>query len=181
MPIEKTVESRYVYRGRALELRVDTIVIEGGRHTTREIVEHSPGITIVPIDNDGNVMMVRQYRKPIEKFLLELPAGGMEPGEQPADAAKRELQEEIGFFPRTLEPMGGAYLAPGYSSEYLYYFLALDLSPQKLTAEDTDEIEVVKVPLGDIPDRIASGEICDAKSIAGLLRFICLGRENSHD
>jgi ADP-ribose pyrophosphatase len=178
LPIEKTVESRNIYRGRALSLRIDAVEMADGRRTSREIVEHSPGITVVPLDGDGNVLMVRQYRKPVEQFLLELPAGGIEAGESPEEAATRELQEEIGFVPRLLEPMGGAFLAPGYSSEYLHYFLALDLAPGRLTAEDTAEIEVVKVPLNDIPARIASGEICDAKSIAGLLRFICLGRKD---
>jgi ADP-ribose pyrophosphatase len=175
LPVEKTIESRHLYQGRALTLRVDTVEMADGRHTTREIVVHNPGITVVPLDDDGCVLMVRQFRKPIEQYLLELPAGGIEPGELPADAARRELQEEIGLFPRTLETMGGAYLAPGYSSEYLHYFLARDLEPKRLTAEDTAEIEVVKIPLADIPARIDSGEICDAKSIAGLLRFICLG------
>ncbi|MEW6142849.1 MAG: NUDIX hydrolase [Chloroflexota bacterium] len=110
--------------------------------------------------------------------MLEIPAGGIDPGESPADCVRRELQEEIGYLPANIEDLGGFYAAPGYSSEYLYLFLATGLTTSRLEAEDTDEIEVVRKPLSQVPDLIASGEIQDAKSIAGLLRFICLGRKD---
>ena len=172
--MEETLSSEYIYKGRAINLRIDTVKMLRGRNTTREIIEHSDCIAVVVLDNEENVIMVRQYRKPVEKTLLEIPAGGIDTGEQPIDAVKRELQEEIGFIPQKIEELGGFYNAPGYGTEYLYLYLATQLKPSRLNAEDTETIEVVKVPLARIPELIASGEICDAKSIAGLLRVIYL-------
>jgi ADP-ribose pyrophosphatase len=169
---EKTISSQRIYEGRAVNLRVDTIEKSGNETTTREIVEHADCIAVVPMDNDDNVIMVRQYRKAVEKTLLEIPAGGIEPGEKPEDAVRRELQEEIGYIPGMTELLGGFYSSPGYCTEYLYVYLATRLEPGRLTAEDTDEIEVERVPLTRIPSLIRSGEICDSKSIAGLLMVI---------
>jgi ADP-ribose pyrophosphatase len=170
---EKTLSTERIFRGRAVGLRVDTVQKPNGKTTTREIVEHSDCITVVPLDNEDRVLLVRQFRKPVEKELLEIPAGGIEAGETPADAVRRELQEETGFYPNKLEDLGGFYASPGYSTEYLYLFLATDLVPRRLEAEDTDEIEVARVPVKDIPNLIESGQICDAKSVAALLRFLC--------
>ena len=172
MKYEKTLSTERIFRGRAVGLRVDTVEKPSGKTTTREIIEHSDCITVVPVDNEDRVLLVRQFRKPVEKELLEIPAGGIEAGETPADAVRRELQEETGFYPNKLEDLGGFYASPGYSTEYLYLFLATDLVPRRLEAEDTDEIEVVRVPVNDIPNLIDSGEICDAKSVAALLRFL---------
>jgi ADP-ribose pyrophosphatase len=108
----------------------------------------------------------------VDKFLLEIPAGGIDPGEEPIDSVRRELQEEIGYFPRKIDKLGGFYAVPGYGTEYLHCFLATDLVPSRLMAEDTDDIELVRIPLDEIPRLIASGEICDGKSIAALLMFL---------
>jgi len=144
----------------------------GGRETTREIVEHADCVAVVVVDADNNVLLVNQFRKPVEKELLEVPAGGIDPGEDPETTVRRELREEIGYLPRRLERLGGFYSAPGYCSEYLYLYLATDLTPSRLHAEDTESIELVRVPITQIPGLIASGKICDAKSIAGLLTFL---------
>jgi ADP-ribose pyrophosphatase len=146
-----------------------------GRTTTREIVEHSDSVGVVVLDEKDNAVMVRQYRKAVEKNLLEIPAGGVDPDEQPVDCVRRELQEEIGMLPNKVEKLGGFYLSPGYCSEYLYLYVATDLEPSRLEAEDTESIEVVKVPLSQVSHLIATGEIIDSKSIAGLLRVISLG------
>ena len=118
------------------------------------------------------MLLVRQYRYPVGKSLLEIPAGGIEPGEEPVDCVRRELQEEIGYLPKKIERLGGFYSIPGYGTEYLHCYLATDLVPSRLVAEDTEGIELVKVPLNQMPQLIASGEICDAKSIAALLTFL---------
>lgn len=165
----KVLSSLKIFDGRAVKLHVDTIELPDGRQTTREIVEHADCIAVIPVDAEGNVILVRQFREAVKKALLEIPAGGIDEGETPEDAVRRELQEEIGFFPHVVERIGGFYSTPGYCREYLYIYLAADLEPKKLTAEDTDYIEVVKVPMPEIPELIASGEICDAKSIAALL------------
>ncbi|MDP3879627.1 MAG: NUDIX hydrolase [Dehalococcoidales bacterium] len=169
---EKPLSSQLVYQGRALRLRVDTVQMPDGRQTTREIVERSDCVAIVAVDANDDVLLVNQFRRAVEKELVEIPAGGIDPGEDPADAVRRELREETGYLPRKVERLGGFYLAPGYSSEYLYLYLATDLVPSPLHAEDTDEISLSRVPLSQIPGLIASGNIFDAKSIAGLFTFL---------
>ena len=172
MAEEKTLSSQLIYDGRAVKLRVDTVRMADGRETKREIVEHSECVAIVAVDADNNVLLVRQFRKSIEKELLEIPAGGIDPGEDPVTTVRRELQEETGYLPRRVERLGGFYSAPGYCTEYLHLCLAADLVPSQLHAEDTESISLVPVPLSEIPRLIASGGICDAKSIAGLYAYL---------
>ncbi|MBA7704114.1 ADP-ribose pyrophosphatase [subsurface metagenome] len=172
MAEEKTLSSQLIYQGRAVRLRVDTVKTPSGRETTREIVEHDDCVAIIAVDADDKVLLVKQFRKPVERELLEIPAGGIDPGESPEDAVSRELREETGYLPRKLESLGGFYSAPGYATEYLYLYLATELTPSRLFAEDTEGISVVQVSLSQIPELIASGSICDAKSIAGLLAYL---------
>jgi ADP-ribose pyrophosphatase len=170
--MEKTLSSRLIYEGRAVKLRVDTVKMPNGRETTREVVEHSDCVAIVAIDENDNVLLVKQFRQPVEKALLEIPAGGIEPGEDPVATVHRELREETGYLPRKVERFGGFYSSPGYCTEYLYLYLATDLIPSPLSAEDTENISLIRVPTTQIPSLITSGSICDAKSIAGLLTFL---------
>jgi ADP-ribose pyrophosphatase len=169
---EETLSSKVLFDGRAIKVRVDTVRRPDGRRTTREIVEHAAVIAVIPVDNDGNVLLVRQFRKPVEKELLEIPAGGIDPGEDAEAAVIRELQEEIGFRPGRLERLGGFYSAPGYATEYIHLYLAADLVPGRLHAEDNEEIKLVRVPMAQVPELISSGKIEDAKSIAGLLYYL---------
>ncbi len=166
---EPTISTRTVFEGRILNVRVDTVQLVDGRTSTREIVEHAPSICVVPLDSDGRVMLVRQYRKPAGAFLLEVPAGGIEPGENPEVAALRELQEEIGHRAGSLQPLTGFWLAPGWCNEYMYSFLATELTPAKLESDDDEFIDVEKVALSDVLGLIANGTIQDAKSVASLL------------
>ena len=166
---EPTVESKLVFQGRIVNLRVDTVRLPTGRLTTREIAEHSDSVCMVPLDGQGNVLMVRQYRKPPEVQLLEVPAGGMEPGEEPQEAVLRELQEEIGFTAGTLRHLPGFWVAPGWSTEYMHVYLASDLSPAILAADEDEAISLDRVPLEHITEMIKKGEIRDGKSIAALL------------
>jgi len=168
---EETLSSRKVFEGRALKLRVDTVKLPGGKQTTREIVEHENCVAIVALDDADNILLVKQFRKPVEKELLEIPAGGIDPGETPEDAVRREMREETGFLPRKVAKLGGFYSSPGFCTEYLHLYLAGDLVTSPLQAEDSESISLVRVPLSQIPGLIASGAICDAKSIAGLLAF----------
>lgn len=169
---EKKIATQRIYQGRAVSMRVDTVGKADGSKTTREVVEHSDCIAVVPLDEQNNVLLVRQFRYPLGRFLLEIPAGGIDPGEGPIDSVRRELQEEIGYLPRKIDKLGGFYAIPGYGTEYIHCFLATDLVPARLVAEDTDDIELVRVSRDEIPRLIASGEICDAKSIAALLMFL---------
>ena len=141
----------------------------GGRLTTREIVEHSPVVCVVPIDRDGNVVMVKQYRKAVESELLEVVAGGVEDGETPEEAALRELQEEVRFTAGRIRHLSSAWVAPGWCTEFMHIYLATDLSPSSLPPDSDENISVVTVPFQTVPDLIASGDIQDLKSIASLL------------
>ncbi len=172
MSEEKTLSSQLIYDGRVVKLRVDTVRMPGGRETRREIVEHSDCVAIVAIDANDNVLLVKQFRKSVEKELLEIPAGGIDPGEDAVTTVRREMREETGYLPQKVERLGGFYSTPGYCTEYLHLYLATDLTPSQLFAEDTESIKLVRVPISQIPSLITSGSICDAKSIAGLLIFL---------
>jgi len=169
---EKQLASQQIYQGHAVNMRVDTVEKASGKKTTRDVVEHSDCVAVVALDEQDNVILVRQFRHAVDRFLLEIPAGGIDPGEEPIGSVRRELQEEIGYFPRKITKLGGFYSIPGYGTEYLHCFLATDLVPSRLMAEDTDDIELVRVSLDEIPRLIASGEICDGKTIAALLIFL---------
>lgn len=172
MPVEKTLSSLRIYEGHTVNLRVDDIQAENGRESIREVVEHREVICVVAIDPEGNILLVRQYRYPVEKVLLEIPAGGIDGEETPAEAVVREMQEETGYLPKKVVRLGGFYSAPGFCSEYLHLFLAENLIPSQLYAEDTDEIELVRIRPDEIVPLITSGEICDSKSIAGLYSYL---------
>ena len=143
-----------------------------GRESTREIVEHPDCVAIVAVDAGDNILLVRQFRKSVEKELLEIPAGGIEPGEEPELAVEREMREETGLQPRKVERLGGFYSSPGFSTEYLHLFLATDMIENPLVAEDTPGITLVTVSKQEIPKLIVSGAICDSKSIAGLYSYL---------
>lgn len=170
--VSHILASQQIYDGKAIKVRVDTVVTAAGRKTTREIVEHVDCIVAIPVDKDNNVILVQQYREAVGKKLLELPAGGMDLGEEPADCVRRELQEEIGYLPKKVRRIGGFYPSPGYNTEYLHLFTARNLMPSRLVAEDTEEIDVVRVPISKIPELLDSGDISDAKTIIGLMRLL---------
>ena len=170
--VEETISSQLIYSGRVVRLRIDTVRMPGGGQTTREIVEHSDCVAIIAIDTDDNVLLVNQFRKPVETELLEIPAGGIDAGEDAEAAVRREMREETGYMPKKVELLGGFYSTPGYCTEYLHLYLASELVLSPLNAEDTEGIELVRVPASQIPDLIASGRIRDAKSIAGLLVYL---------
>ena len=173
---EKLVSTELVFKGRAVNLRVDTVEMPDGRRTTREIVEHAECVAVVPVDADGNILLVRQFRHAAGLSLLEIPAGGIDPGEDADAAVRREMGEETGFAPLTLRRLGGFYSSPGFCTEYLHLYQATDLVPKRLEADDTEGIEVVRVTTDRIPGLIDSGTICDAKSIAGLLTYLHIPR-----
>jgi ADP-ribose pyrophosphatase len=172
MASEKVLSSKEIYQGRILKLRVDTVLTVDGRKSTREIVEHDPCIGVVAVDKEDNVLLVNQFRSPVGEELLEIPAGGIDKGEDPAAAVIREMREETGLKPKKVARLTGFYLSPGFCNEYMHLFLAEDLAPAPLSAEDTAGIEVVKVPVAQIPGLMFSGKIEDSKSVAGLLYYL---------
>ena len=171
MAEEKTLSTEIIFEGRAVRLRIDTIETVDGRQSTREIVEHDDCVTVIPVDEEGNILLVKQFRRPTGKDLLEIPAGGIDLGEDAETAVIREMQEETGYRPQKLERLGGFYSSPGFCTEYLHLYLATDLVPGRLYAEDTEAIELIRVSQDEITKLVTSGKIEDAKTIAGLLYY----------
>ena len=176
MESERTIKSDAVYTGSLINLRVDTVELPNGRTARREIVEHGEVVHIVPIDAADNVLLVRQYRKAAEEELLEIPAGGINPGEEPTEAAQRELREETGYMAGKLEWLSSFYTSPGFCTEFNHLYLATDLKHAPLKAEDDENIQVCPVSINEIPRMIQAGDIGDGKSIAGLLIYLTLHR-----
>ena len=166
-PLPSVVDSRTVYEGKVVSLRVDRISLPDGRTATREVVEHPGAVVVAAVDAGGNIVLVSQYRHPLRDYLLELPAGGLEPEEDPAHAAKRELREEVGLEAKTWVHLGHFYSSPGFANERLEAFLATDLTEVGDDPDDDEDLEVVGLPLADLlhhPERIF-----DAKTLATLL------------
>ena len=176
---EPTIESRRIYEGRILNLRVDTVRLPNGRTATREIVEHRDAVVIVALNERDEVLLVRQYRKAPEVMLLEAPAGVVDPGEEHAATALRELQEETGYTAARVEKLAEFYSSPGFCNELLHLYLATGLSHLPSQPDDDEIIELAPVPLRDVPALIARNEIRDAKSIAGLLAVLLLRRRDA--
>lgn len=166
---EPTIQSQMVYQGRIVNLRVDTVRMSNGVQARREIVEHGDSVCVVPVDDRGNVLLVRQYRKPARETLLEVPAGGVDPGEAPEQAAHRELKEETGYSARHMQHLASFWTSPGFCTELMHAYMATGLQAGDSEQEEDEEIELVPVPLATVPELIHRGEIKDAKSIASLL------------
>ena len=165
---EPTIATRRIHEGRIINLREDTVAMPSGREAKREIIEHNGAVCIVPILPDGRVVLVRQYRKPAEDFLLEIPAGGLEKGESIEECAARELREECGYQPGKLTHLYDAFLAPGYSTELIHCFLAEDLSEQSDDPDEDENVEIEIYALDELNAMIDDGRIKDSKTICAL-------------
>ena len=166
---ERVATTRRIYEGRIVSLREDAVTLSDGRSALREVVEHGDVAATVPIDADGNVILVRQYRLPAGDALLEVPAGGVDAGESIEAAAQRELQEETGYRAERLERLAGFFVSPGYCTEFIHVFLATGLTEDAVAGDPDEDIAIERLPLTDAVRLIESGEIKDAKSIVGLL------------
>jgi ADP-ribose pyrophosphatase len=163
------LKSEVVYPGHAFTIRRDTIRLPGGRETRLDIVEHVGSVIIVPMDADGNLLFVRQYRHAAGLDLLELPAGTLDEKEAPPACASREIREETGMAAGNLAHLGGFYLAPGYSTEYMHVYLATDLRYDPLEADADEFLTVERHPWAKALAMFESGEIEDGKSLAAIL------------
>lgn len=168
MPFE-LLKSEILMKGRAFTIRRDYLKTPDGRETKFDIIEHGGSVVIIPVDENGNVLLVRQYRHAASKDLLELPAGTLDDDEAPVVCAAREIREETGMAAGKLVELGSFYLAPGYSTEYMHVFLATDLSEDPLEADDDEFLSVESVPLAEAVRMVERGEMPDAKSLAALL------------
>jgi ADP-ribose pyrophosphatase len=166
---ERTISSETIYRGKILNLRVDSVELPNGSLVKREVVEYAGAVAVVPVNEKNEVLMVSQYRYPVGKVLLEVPAGKIEKGEDPAVCAVRELREETGFEAEEMRFLFSYYSTPGFTSEKMYLYMARGLA---YIGEDPDEDEFIQfrhVPMENALEMINQGEICDAKSIIGIL------------
>jgi ADP-ribose pyrophosphatase len=165
--VPEVLSSREVYRGKIVSLRVDEIALSEGRKATREVVEHPGAVVIIPLDENGEVALVRQYRHAIKRYLLELPAGGLEPGEEPLATAQRELREEVGLEAATWTSLGHFFSSPGFANEILHVFLAEDLRTGHADPDEDEDLVVVRFKASDLLEH--PEQIQDAKSLAALL------------
>lgn len=163
--------SAWIYRGAIYSVRSDFLQCTDGTTKQRDIIVHPGAAVIVPVQSNGALLLVKQWRRAAQRILLELPAGTLEPGEQPIDCAQRELQEETGYRADCLTPLGGFYSAPGFCTEYLHLFIANGLQESPLVPDDGEAIDVTTLHLEELLRLIDKGEICDAKTIAGALRY----------
>ena len=166
----KLIDSKVIFTGRVFTIRRDNLYTPDGRTTKFDIVEHHGSVVILPIDKDGNLLLVRQYRHAAESNFLELPAGTLDsPDEKPIDCAAREIREETGMAAKNLIELGKFYLAPGYSTELMTVFLATDLHVNPLKPDIDEFLEVVKIPLAEALSLAETGQMPDAKTLAALL------------
>jgi len=169
--MEKTLNTEYIYRGKVVTLRKDRVLLPNGKEGEREVVEHSGAVAVVPVTEEGNIILVKQFRKAVEEETIEIPAGKLDPGEEPEICALRELQEEIGFTAGTLKYKFSYYTSPGFSNEILHLFIARNLEESKLACDDDEFIETLQVSPEAILHMIMKGEIKDGKTITGILAF----------
>ena len=167
MPFE-LLKSEVLMKGRAFAIRRDHLKTPDGRETKFEIIEHGGSVVIIPIDDNGNMLLVRQYRHATGQDLLELPAGTLDDDEDPKVCAAREIREETGMQAGTLTKLGDFYLVPGYSTEFMHVFLATGLSHNPLDADDDEFLSVESIPVAKAIQMAERGEIPDAKSLAAL-------------
>ena len=168
--VPRVLKSERPYKGHRISVRVDSVAWASGPSAI-EVVEHPGAVLLIALDDDDNVFMVRQYRHPVGRVLLELPAGTIDEGEEPEVCAVRELREETGQRPRSLEKLDGFFLAPGYSTEYIHLFLATDLEEAPLDTGEEEDLRAELIPFIEALRLVDNGEIRDAKSIAALLLF----------
>jgi ADP-ribose pyrophosphatase len=165
------ITRQWVHKGRVISLRTDTLQKEGEKEKKWDIVIHPGAVVILPITKEGHLLLVKQWRRAAEKILIELPAGTLEEGEPPLECAKRELQEETGFRAEKWTALGGFFSAPGFCNEYLHLYLALDLTESYLEPDETEAIDLLSVDIKTALKMIEQNEICDAKTILGILRY----------
>ena len=168
MPFE-LIKSETLLQGRAFKVRRDYLKTPNGRETKLEIIEHGGSVVLIPLDDDGNLLFVRQYRHAAGADLLELPAGTRDENEPFEKCAAREIREETGMEAGKLQKVGEFYLAPGYSTELMAVFLATDLKHNPLEADEDEFLQVEKIPLKKAIEMAEGGDIPDAKSLAALL------------
>ncbi len=168
--IETFVSSEEIFNGRLLHVFRDTVELPNGKHSTREYIRHNGAVAVVPVDEDGNVYMVRQYRHAVGRVTLEIPAGKIDRGEEPLAAAERELSEETGLLNAAYEHIGNLLPSVAYTSEVIYMYIARGFTVGEQHTDPDEFVQVVKIPLTELVKMVMSGQIEDSKSQAAILK-----------
>jgi ADP-ribose pyrophosphatase len=164
----KLISTSTLYRGRVFNLRQDTLEYQDGQRYTVDVVEHAGAVVFLPMEADNSVWFVRQYRHAVGQELLELPAGGLNGGEDPQQAAIRECREEVGLAPGQVVALGQTFLAPGYSSELLHYFAVSELKASPLPQDEDERLSTERIPWDQALHMLENGDFLDAKTVVGL-------------
>lgn len=167
---EKTIERNRLFKGRVLEYVVDTVKLDDGSTSTREMVFHPGGVGVICIDGEGYAYLVKQFRKPYDEVILEIPAGKLDPGEEPIVCGKRELAEETGYTAGNFVSLGQFYPSVGYSNEVLHIFMATELQKGEAAPDDGEFVDIEKIHMSELFDMVMKGEIKDGKTIAAVLK-----------
>jgi len=166
---EERISSKTIFEGKIVSLYFDRVKLPNNRITTREKVTHPGAVGIVPVNRSGEVILVKQYRYPVEDILIEIPAGKLDKNETPLNCAKRELEEEVGATGGSMVHLSTFHTSPGFCNEILYLYLALDFEITKNNLDDDEFLQIIKLKLVDILKLIENNEIKDAKTIIGIL------------
>lgn len=167
--VERTIKSDKIYQGKILNLRIDTVELPDQKYSKRELVEHSGAVAVIPITEDNKIVMVRQYRKSVEEYLLEVPAGKLEMGEEPLECAQRELLEETGYKSDNLEYLFKIFTSPGFSNEAISIFVAKNLVKDVAQPDEDEYIEIEEYEIDELMTMIKEEKIKDAKTISSIL------------
>jgi ADP-ribose pyrophosphatase len=169
-PEGERLGSREIFRGNTVKLDLDRVRLPNGKEMDFEMIRHAGAAAVVPLAPDGTVLLIRQYRYATGDYLLEIPAGKLDPGEAPEACAARELAEETGFHPGKLEPLGWIWTTPGFTDEKIWLFLATGLEPAKQALEDDEILSLERLPFAEAVEKATRGEIHDGKTVCALLR-----------
>ncbi|MFC4078172.1 NUDIX hydrolase [Salinithrix halophila] len=165
---EQTIRSETIFEGRVIRVQLDEVRLPNGKTSTRELVKHTGAVSVMAVTKEGKMVFVRQYRKPLDKEILEIPAGKLEPGEDPKECAARELEEETGYRAQNLKPIVSFYTSPGFADELLHLYEATGLSEGEANPDSDEFVERVELTLEEAFQAMESGEIADAKTVAAL-------------
>ncbi len=172
MAEEKTLSSQRIYDGRILSLRVDRVLLENGQETVREVIDHQGAAGVVAFDEEGKLLMVRQYRYPIGREMLELPAGKIDLGETPLQCAARELLEETGYKAERLVLLGRLYPAAAYDVEIVHLYYAQGLTPARQSLDADEILSVEHIDFDEAVRMVLDDEILDSKTQIGILKIL---------
>ena len=167
---EKQIDSKQIFDGKIVKLFVDHVTLPNGQIATREVIRHPGAVCVIPVTDSGEVIMVKQFRYPFGEVMLEIPAGKLEPGEDPLDAVKRELEEESGTVAKNIVHIGELYTTVAFLDEKIQVYLATDLTYTNSHPDEDEFLEVTKIPLSTLVDMVMRGEIKDSKTQVAILK-----------